>query len=186
MENWKRNLYLIWVAELVAIAGFSVVMPFLPYYVQELGVTDLRHVELWSGVLFASQAVTMAIFAPIWGALADRHGRKLMIQRATFGGALVLTAMAFVHNVWQLALLRAIQGALTGTIPAAMTLVASSTPRDRAGYALGLLQMAIWAGASVGPLLGGAGSRPLGLSRRLPGDGRPAPDLGINGLALCA
>jgi DHA1 family multidrug resistance protein-like MFS transporter len=155
MENWKRNLYVIWAAELAAIAGFSVVMPFLPYYVQELGVTDLREVELWSGVLFACQAVTMIIFAPIWGALADRHGRKLMIQRATFGGAVVLTAMAFVHNVWQLALLRTIQGALTGTIPAAMTLVASSTPRDRAGYALGLLQMAIWAGASVGPLLGG-------------------------------
>jgi DHA1 family multidrug resistance protein-like MFS transporter len=155
MENWKRNLYVIWAAELAAIAGFSVVMPFLPYYVQELGVTDLREVELWSGVLFASQAVTMVIFAPIWGALADRHGRKLMIQRATFGGAVVLTAMAFVHNVWQLALLRTLQGALTGTVPAAMTLVASSTPRDRSGYALGMLQMAVWAGASVGPLLGG-------------------------------
>lgn len=155
METWKRNLYVIWLAEMVAISGFAVVFPFLPYYVQELGITELHQVELWSGVLFATQAVTMAIFAPIWGSLADRYGRKLMVQRAMFGGAFVLAAMGFVQNVWQLALLRAIQGMLTGTVPAATTLVASSTPRERSGYALGLLQMAVWTGASVGPMLGG-------------------------------
>jgi DHA1 family multidrug resistance protein-like MFS transporter len=155
MEAWKRNLYIIWVAQLVAISGFAVVFPFLPYYVQELGITELHQVELWSGVLFATQAVTMAIFAPVWGALADRYGRKLMVQRAMFGGAVTLAAMGLVQNVWQLAALRAIQGMLTGTVAAATTLVASSTPRERSGYALGLLQMAIWSGASVGPLLGG-------------------------------
>jgi DHA1 family multidrug resistance protein-like MFS transporter len=155
LETWKRNLYVIWVAELVAIAGFAVIFPFLPYYVQELGVTDLHEVELWSGVIFAAQAVTMAIFAPIWGSVADRYGRKLMVQRAMFGGAVVIAAMGFVQNVEQLVILRLIQGMLTGTVPAATTLVASSAPRDRSGYALGLLQMAVWTGASVGPLVGG-------------------------------
>ena len=155
MESWKRNLYVIWVAELAAIAGFSVVMPFLPYYVQELGITELHQVELWSGILFATQAVTMTIFSPIWGSLADRYGRKIMVQRAMFGGALVISLMGFAQNVWQLAALRAVQGVLTGTVPAATTLVASSAPRERSGYALGLLQMAVWIGASIGPLLGG-------------------------------
>lgn len=155
MESWKRNLYVIWVAELVAISGFAVVFPFLPYYVQDLGVTELHEVELWSGLLFACHAVTMAIFAPIWGSLADRYGRKMMVERAMFGGAIVLGAMGFVQNVQQLVLLRTIQGALTGTVAAATTLVASSTPRERAGYAMGLLQMAVWTGASVGPLMGG-------------------------------
>lgn len=155
METWKRNLYVIWVAELVAIAGFAVIFPFLPYYVQELGITDLHEVELWSGLIFAAQAVTMAIFAPIWGSVADRYGRKLMVQRAMFGGAVVIAAMGFVQNVQQLVILRLIQGMLTGTVPAATTLVASSAPRDRSGYALGLLQMAVWTGASVGPLVGG-------------------------------
>jgi DHA1 family multidrug resistance protein-like MFS transporter len=155
LEAWKRNLYVIWVAELVAISGFAVVFPFLPYYVQDLGITDLHEVELWSGLLFAAQAVTMAIFAPIWGSVADRYGRKLMVQRAMFGGAFVLAAMGFVQNVQQLAILRLIQGMLTGTVPAATTLVASSTPRERSGYALGLLQTAVWTGASIGPLLGG-------------------------------
>jgi DHA1 family multidrug resistance protein-like MFS transporter len=155
LETWKRNLYVIWVGELVAITGFSFVFPFLPYYVQDLGVTDLHEVELWSGALFASHAVTMMVFAPIWGSLADRHGRKLMVERAMFGGAVVLAAMGFVQNVGQLVILRAVQGMLTGTIPAATTLVASSTPRERSGYAMGLLQMAVWSGASVGPVLGG-------------------------------
>jgi DHA1 family multidrug resistance protein-like MFS transporter len=155
VEAWRRNLYIIWVSQLVAVSGFSIVFPFLPYYVQDLGVTELHEVELWSGVLFATQAVTMAIFAPIWGTLSDRYGRKLMVQRAMFGGAVTLAAMGFVQDVWQLAVLRAIQGMLTGTVSAATTLVASSAPRERSGYALGLLQMAVWSGASVGPLLGG-------------------------------
>jgi DHA1 family multidrug resistance protein-like MFS transporter len=153
--DWKRNLYVIWVAELVAIAGFTVVMPFLPYYVQELGVTDPEQVAIWSGLLFTGQAVTMAIFAPIWGSLADRYGRKLMVERAMFGGAVLLGAIGLVRNVQQLAILRVLQGCVTGTVPAATTLVASSVPRRRAGYALGLLQMAIYSGASAGPLLGG-------------------------------
>jgi len=154
-RGWKRNLYVIWAAELVAIAGFTVVLPFLPYYVQELGVTDLAQAEIWSGLLFTGHAITMAIFAPIWGSLADRYGRKLMVVRAMFGGAVLLCAMGFVRNVQQLAILRALQGCVTGTVPAATTLVASSVPRQRSGYALGLLQMAIYSGASVGPLLGG-------------------------------
>ena len=154
-QSWQRNLYVIWVAELVAIAGFSVTLPFLPYYVQELGVTDLEQVEIWSALLVTGQAVTMAIFAPIWGSLADRYGRKLMVERAMFGGAMLLGAMGLVRNVQQLAILRALQGCVTGTIPAATTLVASSVPRRRSGYALGLLQMAVYSGASVGPLLGG-------------------------------
>jgi DHA1 family multidrug resistance protein-like MFS transporter len=154
-RGWQRNLYVIWVAELVAIAGFSVTLPFMPYYVQELGVTDLAQVEMWSALLVTGQAITMAIFAPLWGSLADRYGRKLMVERAMFGGAMLLSAMGFVRNVHQLAILRTLQGCVTGTVPAAITLVASTVPRRRSGYALGLLQMAIYSGASVGPLLGG-------------------------------
>mgnify|MGYP001064378299 CR=1 FL=1 len=162
MESWKRTLYIVWAAELIAIAGFSFVLPFLPYYVQELGVTDLHQVELWSGVLFAAHAIPMAIFAPIWGSLADRYGRKLMVERSMFGGAVVLALMGLVQTVEQLAVLRAFQGVLTGTVVAATTLVAGTAPRERSGYALGLLQMAIFAGASIGPLFGGLLADTLG------------------------
>lgn len=154
-EPWRRNLAAIWLAELVAISGFTVFMPFMPYYVQELGVTRLEEVEFWSGLLLTSQAVTMAAVAPLWGSLADRYGRKIMVVRAMFGGTVVTALMGLTQNVGQLVALRAIQGVLTGTVPAATTLVASGTPAERRGYALGLLQMAIYTGASIGPLLGG-------------------------------
>jgi DHA1 family multidrug resistance protein-like MFS transporter len=155
MQTWQRNLYTLWLAELVALAGFTVVLPFLPYYVQELGVTELEQVEFWSGLLSASKAIAMAVFSPIWGSVADRYGRKLMVERAMFSGAVLMGAMGFARNVQQLIVLMTLQGCLTGTIPAATTLVASSVPRQRSGYALGLLQMAVYSGASAGPLLGG-------------------------------
>jgi len=155
LPGWKRTLYVVWVVELLAISGFSVAYPFLPYYIQELGVTKQGEVELWSGIIIAVQGVTMTLVSPLWGSLADRYGRKPMLVRATLGGAVVLGAMAFVQNVQQLALLRAAQGALTGTVAAAMSLVAGTAPRERSGYALGLLQMAVWIGSSVGPLIGG-------------------------------
>jgi len=155
LEPWQRNLAVIWLAELIAISGFTVFMPFMPYYVQELGVTRLEEVEFWSGLLLSAQAVAMAIVAPLWGSLADRYGRKIMVVRAMFGGSVVIALMGLAQNVGQLVALRVVQGALTGTVPAAITLVASSAPPERRGYALGLLQMAIYSGASVGPLLGG-------------------------------
>lgn len=154
-ELWQRNLIVISLAELIAISGFTVFMPFMPYYVQELGVIRLEEVEFWSGLLLTSQAVVMAAAAPLWGSLADRYGRKIMVLRAMLGGSVVVALMGFAQNVGQLVVLRAFQGALTGTVPAATTLVASSAPPERRGYSLGLLQMAIYLGASVGPLLGG-------------------------------
>ncbi|HUT18436.1 MAG TPA: MFS transporter [Anaerolineae bacterium] len=154
-RGWKRNLAILWFGQLIAISGFSVFMPFLPYYVQELGITEVKQVAFWAGLLTSAQAVTMALVAPIWGSLADRYGRKIMVVRAMFGGAVIVSLMGFVGNVWQLVVLRAIQGTLTGTVSAATTLVASSAPPQRRGFALGTLQMAIYLGGSVGPLLGG-------------------------------
>ena len=83
MQTWQRNLYTLWVAELVAIAGFTVVVPFLPYYVQELGVRDLAQVEFWSGVLFASHAMAMAVFSPLWGKVHNTDPTDYRPQRCT-------------------------------------------------------------------------------------------------------
>lgn len=152
---WQRTLWVIWFAEFTAIIGFSSVLPILPFYVQELGVTSPDAVKFWSGMIFSAQAVTMAVMAPIWGSLADRYGRKPMVVRAMFGGALVIGLMSLARTAPQLAALRAFQGMLTGTVAAATTLVVSVAPRERVGYALGLLQMAVYTGNSVGPLLGG-------------------------------
>jgi len=137
---WQRNLAALWIGQLIAIAGFSVTLPFLPYYVQELGITGVDQIAFWAALVSTAQGTTMALVAPVWGLLADRYGRKIMVVRAMFGGAAVIGAMGFAQNVYQLLVLRAIQGTLTGTVPAAMTLVASSTPPERRGFAIGVLQ----------------------------------------------
>jgi len=160
--DWKQNLRAMWFAELVAIIGFAVVLPLLPLYVKDLGVESERQARIWSGLIFSAHSVTMAIFGPIWGSLSDRYGRKVMVGRAMFGGAVMMTLMGFAQSPLQLTILRAIQGALTGTVAAATTLVATSAPKERTGYALGTLQMAIYFGASVGPLLGGVVADTLG------------------------
>jgi len=155
MDSWKRTFYALFVAQTCSIIGFSACLPFTPFYIRELGVEGEANVRLWSGIVGASAGVTMAISAPIWGLLADRFGRRLMVMRSMFGGAAVLTLMAFVGNVYELMACRLLQGALTGTITASLALVASATPRERAGYALGMMQAAVFIGMSVGPFLGG-------------------------------
>jgi len=159
---WKQNLIVVAVAELVAVLGFSVIIAFLPLYVQELGIQAEREIRIWSGVVLAAHAVTMTVFGPIWGALGDRFGRKVMVERALFSGAVLVALMGAARNVQQVVILRALQGMLTGSVTAATVLVASAAPRQRTGYALGILQMSIYVGASAGPLLGGVISDSFG------------------------
>lgn len=155
MQPWKKNLYAIWVAELLAIAGFNTSIPIIPFYLGELGITDPAALKVWVGLAHTAGAVTLAIFSPIWGTLADSYGRRLMLLRSMFGGFVVIALMGFVTQPWQLIVLRGMQGALTGTIGAATVLVASIMPEEETGYGLGLLQTAVFAGASLGPLIGG-------------------------------
>jgi len=154
--NWKRTLYIVFFAQMMAVAGFMTSVPFLPLYVEELGTRTNLSTELMAGLVYSAQAFTMAMASPIWGALADRHGRKLMVERSMFGGTVVLLLMGFAQSAEQLVLLRAVQGLITGTIGAANALVAAETPREQTGYAMGLLQVGLGIGLAIGPLIGGA------------------------------
>ena len=153
--RWRVTLGTMWVAQLFCIVGFSFVMPFMPFYIRDLGVSNPRMVPIWAGLLGTGAGLAMAIMGPIWGSVADRYGRKMMVQRAMFGGAIVLTLMAFARNVHQLLALRIIQGTVTGTVPASIALISSVVPQARLGFCLGLMQMAVFGGASIGPYIGG-------------------------------
>jgi MFS transporter, DHA1 family, multidrug resistance protein len=142
-------------AQLLSSVGFSMIFPFLPGYVNSLGSSLGINLVFLAGAVFSSQAITMAIASPIWGTLADRFGKKRMVERAMFGGSLILLAMAFSTNAETLVVLRAIQGFISGTVAAANALVAATAPRERAGYAMGVLQTGVWSGVALGPLLGG-------------------------------
>lgn len=155
MASWQRTLFITFFAQIVSAIGFAVIFPFLPLYVQALGSQTGTSIEFWAGMVFSGQAITMMIASPIWGALADRYGRKIMLERAMFGGSIILLLMGFARSAEELVLLRTIQGLITGTIPAANALVAAVAPRERMGYAMGMLQVGFWIGIATGPLIGG-------------------------------
>ena len=143
------------VSQLLATTAFMFVVPFMPLYVQQLGVEDAGNAAAWAGFINGASGASMAVVAPLWGKLSDRLGRKLMLLRATLAAAVVVGSMGFVSTPWQLLGLRLLQGTLTGTVPAATALVASTTPPERAGWRLGALQTVIFIAAGVGPALGG-------------------------------
>jgi DHA1 family multidrug resistance protein-like MFS transporter len=156
LETWQRTLFILFFAQLMVAVGFSTVFPFLPLYVEQLGSTSGLSIEFLSGLVYSAQAFTMMLASPVWGMVADRYGRKLMVERSMFGGAAVLLFMAFVTSAEQLVVLRAVQGMITGTIAAASALLASVTPRQHMGYAMGLLQVGFGTGIAIGPFIGGA------------------------------
>lgn len=154
-ERWKRSFRAVLVAEFLAVAGFYTSIPILPFYLQDLGVTDPTALKLWVGACSTIVAVALAIFAPIWGRLADSYGKRTMLLRAMVGGAVVIGLMGVANRPWQLFVLRGLQGALTGTVAAATIYVANITPRERVGSTLGLLQTGVYVGTSLGPAMGG-------------------------------
>jgi DHA1 family multidrug resistance protein-like MFS transporter len=162
--QWQRTLWIIFFAQMMTAVGFSSINPFLPLYVKDLGTSSNLSIEMLAGLVYSAQAFTMMITAPIWGAIADRYGRKLMVERSMFGGAIILLVMAFVTSSEQLIVLRAIQGMITGTVAASSALVASIAPRKRMGYAMGVLQVGLNSGVALGPVIGGAVADAFGYS----------------------
>ena len=162
MEEWRRNLYVLFMVQVLSVAGFSLVYPFMPLYVEELGISTRGSVAFWSGLVFSAQAVTMMVSSPIWGSVADRYGRKPMLIRATMGGAVMVALMGFAQSAEQLVLIRTFQGLLTGIVSATSAMVAATVPKEKSGESLGLIQTGLWVGAAVGPLIGGVVSEAFG------------------------
>lgn len=163
METWKVNLISVWLGCFFTGMAMSQILPFLPLYIEQLGVTSHESLSLWSGLVFSGTFLVSAIVAPLWGSLADRKGRKLMLLRAALGMAIVMMLQGFATNVWQLFILRTLMGLTSGYIPNAMALVASQVPRDKSGWALGTLSTGQVSGVIIGPLLGGFMADHLGL-----------------------
>jgi len=161
MERWRRDLYVLWACSFIVQGGFSLIMPFLPLYLEELHVRGSA-VQMWSGLIFSANFVVMAIVSPIWGALSDKVGRKPMMLRSAFGMGIVVWFMGLVVSPWQLLGLRLFQGVASGFYPAAVAYIASVSPREHAGYALGMLATGQVAGTIMGPLAGGVLAKVMG------------------------
>jgi DHA1 family multidrug resistance protein-like MFS transporter len=155
VSRWKRNLIVLCAAQLATMIGFSSYGSFIPYYLQEIGVSSYDLALAWTAAFNSGAAIAMMIASPIWGSLADRYGRKPMLVRATAAGAVLAGLMGLVTSPAQLIVIRVLQGALCGTMGAAMTLVATETPEDKLASSLGIMQTAQYVGMAIGPLIGG-------------------------------
>ena len=155
VEPWKRNFYVMFATELIVLMGLSLVIPFLPLYLQQANNLTTEDAAFWAGIAGSAAGIAMFFAAPIWGILADRWGRKSMVLRAMFSGGIILALMGVFHNIFAIVLLRTLQGLFSGTIAAASALVASGTPREKMPATMGLLMVAFYGGGALGPLLGG-------------------------------
>ncbi len=153
--HWVRNLAVIWLAQFVTLMGFSFVFPFVPLFVQELGITDPAQAALWAGISSTAQGLTMFLASPIWGMIGDRYGRKLNVLRAMIGGGILTGLSGLVGNVYQLTALRLLTGLASGSVAPTMALAASSAPKHRIAFTIGAVQSALFLGTTVGPLFGG-------------------------------
>ena len=161
--NWRRNLYAVTAATFIGFTGFTLVMPFLPLYFEQLGLTDVGEIALWSGLSLGATPAVTALMSPFWGRLSDRYGRKIMVQRSIISFVFVMAAMAFVTEPWHILALRLFQGLFAGYGALALTMAADSAPRDQVAYAIGFVQTAQRLGPALGPVIGGVVAQAVGI-----------------------
>lgn len=154
-QYWRRNLWVCMAGSFTTLVAMTLLLPFLPLYVAELGVSDPAAIARWSGLAYGATFFTAALTAPQWGRLADRYGRKLMLIRASLGMAVAMALIGMAHAPWQLVALRLLAGLLGGYASGSTILIASQTPKAHTGWALGMLSSGIMAGNVAGPLIGG-------------------------------
>jgi DHA1 family multidrug resistance protein-like MFS transporter len=155
VEEWKRNLILMWVVQFFSIMGFGFSNPFAPFYLEELGVTNREALRIWTGLFLSSSSFSMILVTPIWGYLADRIGRKPMSVRAALGGTLAFVGLALAQTPQMLITIKFIQGIFTGTTTANLTLVVAKTPQKRMGLVIGVMNSSVFVGSAISPLIGG-------------------------------
>ncbi|HEY6616940.1 MAG TPA: MFS transporter [Vicinamibacterales bacterium] len=163
MDNWRRNHVAVTAASFVGFTGFTMVMPFLARYVQELGVTDVGDVALWSGLTLGVTPAVSALCAPVWSRIGDRFGNKLLLLRALASSVLVMAFMANAGEPWHLFVLRAVQGLVAGYGPLTVSMAAMSAPAEQMARAIGTVQTAQRIGPAVGPVIGGVLAAAVGL-----------------------
>ena len=151
----RRNILAAAIAGGIGFTGFTLVMPFLPFYIAELGTTDIGEIAMWTGLTLGATPTVTAISAPLWGRVGDKYGSKLLVIRSLTAFILTKAAMAFVTAPWQLFALRALLGVFAGYGALTMSMAAQSAPRDKMAQAIGTVQTGHRLGPAIGPVIGG-------------------------------
>ncbi|KGI55901.1 MFS transporter [Campylobacter sp. MIT 97-5078] len=163
MGNFKKNLLICWFGVFTTSMGLSQLAPILPFYIRSLGVSEYGQITFYSGLCFGITALMMTFCSPFWGHLTNRFGSRLMLLRASFGMAFLTLFLAFVQNVEQIIIIRALTGLVSGFTSAAIVYIALISPKEKATYALATLSTASVSGNLIGPLFGGLFAELVGI-----------------------
>ncbi|TLS38954.1 MFS transporter [Pseudalkalibacillus caeni] len=145
-----------WFANFFVAASATMVMPFLPLYIETFGNYSDAYVQKWAGFIFGVTFLVAFFVSPLWGRFGDRYGRKKILVTTSAGIATSIFLMGYVHSVEQLFLLRLFMGFVTGFIPTSLAFISAQTPKKIAGKTLGTLQTGTVSGSLLGPIIGGA------------------------------
>jgi DHA1 family multidrug resistance protein-like MFS transporter len=154
-EAWSRNLTILLTAIFIEEIGWSLTAPFLPLYIQELGIGDPKKAALWAGLVMGTSLGISSAMTPVWAALADRFGSKLILLRALVALAATNFAVGFVGNVEQILMVRLASAFFTGLVPLSYAIITSTAPQAKLAQSVAHLQTVTIAAASLGPLIGG-------------------------------
>lgn len=155
MSKATQNEIWLIVTVLICFAGTFFFIPFMPLYVQELGGFDVATTALWSGLILGATPLVSGIAAPFWGMLADRYGRRIMLQRSLFGFTLCLAAMGLATEPWHLLVIRGVEGIFGGFMASAAALISTTSPTERVSIGIGRIHAARVLGMAAGPIPGG-------------------------------
>jgi MFS transporter, DHA1 family, multidrug resistance protein len=161
--HWRRNLFAITGACFIGFTGFTLVMPFLPLYLTQLGLTDVGDIAFWSGISLGITPLMTAILSPLWGKLSDRFGRKIMVERSLVCFVLTMVVFAYVTEPWHVFAIRAFQGLFAGYGALGLAMAAESAPPGKMASAIGMVQTAQRLGPALGPVIGGVLAQLVGL-----------------------
>jgi DHA1 family multidrug resistance protein-like MFS transporter len=151
--GWQRNNYAAMLCVFLLTASFSFTIPFLPLYLRQIDGLSGPQSSLWAGVATGLGGLGSFLTGPLWGVMGDKYGRKLMLVRASFGGATGLLLFGFATATWQVIAIRTFIGVMAGAPAAAMALMAAGTPRSLLPRALGHFQAATLFGLALGPVV---------------------------------
>jgi len=133
------------------ITGVGIVVPLLPVYARNLGAGGL-----YIGLIFGAFSLSRVFFLPYFGRLSDRKGRKLLIVTGLLAYTIVSVAFLLSDTIGSLILIRLVQGVASAMLmPVIQAYVGDITPTGREGFTMGLFNMSVFFGLSLGPVLGG-------------------------------
>ncbi|WP_273751463.1 MFS transporter [Leuconostoc mesenteroides] len=154
-EQRIRNFKIAWIGTFMAGMAFSEAMPFLALYIMQISHFNQAQVSFYAGISYAASYLVVILVSPIWGKIADQHGRKPMLLRTAAGMGIVIILLSCVTNIWQIIILRLCQGLFDGYTPSVIALIAAETPLEERSVVISKLSTGYIIGGLMGPLIGG-------------------------------